>query len=63
VDTDIAASWGEQRRAASAAQVPLGRMGSPEDYVGPTLWLSTAASAFVTGTLIRVDGGTYRQTS
>ena len=63
VDTDIAAGWSPEMRASSIARLPLGRMGVPDDFVGPALWLATAASAFVTGTLIRVDGGLYRQMS
>ena len=42
---------------------PLGRLGMPDDFVGPALWLASDRSAFVTGTLIRVDGGQYRQMS
>jgi NAD(P)-dependent dehydrogenase (short-subunit alcohol dehydrogenase family) len=36
---------------------PVGRLGLPEDLVGTLLWLVSPASAFVTGTLIPVDGG------
>jgi NAD(P)-dependent dehydrogenase (short-subunit alcohol dehydrogenase family) len=61
VDTDIAAGWSAEMRARATADMPLGRMGQAADYVGPALWLATSASAFVTGTLIRVDGGLYRQ--
>jgi NAD(P)-dependent dehydrogenase (short-subunit alcohol dehydrogenase family) len=61
VDTDIAAGWSEEVRARAVADMPLRRMGVAEDFVGPTLWLATPASAFITGTLIRVDGGAYRQ--
>jgi NAD(P)-dependent dehydrogenase (short-subunit alcohol dehydrogenase family) len=63
VDTDIAAGWSLEMRAGAIARVPLGRMGVADDYTGPALWLATSASAFVTGTLIRVDGGLYRQMS
>ncbi len=63
VDTDIAAAWTPEMRAASTKDVPLGRIGAPEDFVGPALWLASARSSFVTGTLIRVDGGAYRQMS
>jgi NAD(P)-dependent dehydrogenase (short-subunit alcohol dehydrogenase family) len=61
VDTDIAATWSPEMRAGAISRVPLARMGVADDYVGPALWLATTASAFVTGTLIRVDGGLYRQ--
>lgn len=36
---------------------PLGRIGQPEDYMGTSVYLSSAASDFVTGSLIVVDGG------
>jgi NAD(P)-dependent dehydrogenase (short-subunit alcohol dehydrogenase family) len=63
VDTDIAAAWTPEMRAATTKDVPLQRIGEPADFVGPALWLASDRSAFVTGTLIRVDGGAYRQMS
>jgi NAD(P)-dependent dehydrogenase (short-subunit alcohol dehydrogenase family) len=36
---------------------PMGRFGDPEDLLGTVLWLLSPASAFVTGTVIPVDGG------
>jgi NAD(P)-dependent dehydrogenase (short-subunit alcohol dehydrogenase family) len=63
VDTDIARSWSPEQRELAARAAPLGRMGTPDDFAGPALWLASERSAFVTGTLIRVDGGHYRQLS
>ncbi|KAK3330896.1 hypothetical protein B0H66DRAFT_79060 [Apodospora peruviana] len=37
--------------------IPQGRMGSPEDLMGPVTFLLSDASAYVTGADIRVDGG------
>jgi NAD(P)-dependent dehydrogenase (short-subunit alcohol dehydrogenase family) len=37
--------------------VPLGRVGSPEDVAGLTLFLSSRAGAYLTGTVIPLDGG------
>ena len=37
--------------------VPLGRLGEPADLVGPVVFLASKAGAFVTGTLLPVDGG------
>ena len=36
---------------------PMARFGNPEDLLGATLWLLSPASAFVTGTIVPVDGG------
>lgn len=38
---------------------PLGRTGKPEDIVGPALFLASDLSAYVTGSIVMVDGG-YR---
>ncbi len=39
------------------ARTPMGRWGTPEDLVGPVLFLCSDAAAFITGTVLRVDGG------
>ncbi|MFI6662205.1 hypothetical protein ACIBL8_42605 [Streptomyces sp. NPDC050523] len=36
---------------------PDGRLRTPDDLVGPTLFLSPAESAFVTGQVLYADGG------
>jgi NAD(P)-dependent dehydrogenase (short-subunit alcohol dehydrogenase family) len=35
----------------------MGRFGEPDDLIGAALWLLSAASAFVTGVVVPVDGG------
>jgi NAD(P)-dependent dehydrogenase (short-subunit alcohol dehydrogenase family) len=35
----------------------MGRFGSPEDLLGAVLWLLSPAAAFVTGTIVPIDGG------
>jgi gluconate 5-dehydrogenase len=37
--------------------VPLGRHSEPEDLIGGAIFLSSDASAYITGTTILVDGG------
>ena len=44
-------------RAAIEAGVPRGRIGSPEDIGGTVIFLSSRAGAYLTGTVIPVDGG------
>ena len=39
--------------------IPLGRIGRPEDIVGPAIFLASDLSAYVTGTIVMADGG-YR---
>jgi NAD(P)-dependent dehydrogenase (short-subunit alcohol dehydrogenase family) len=38
---------------------PLGRAGTPEDIVGPAIFLASELSAYVTGSIVMADGG-YR---
>ncbi|MFI6484055.1 SDR family oxidoreductase [Nonomuraea sp. NPDC050663] len=44
-------------RRAIAGSVPLGRIGSPEDMAGTAIFLASRAGAYLTGTVIPVDGG------
>jgi NAD(P)-dependent dehydrogenase (short-subunit alcohol dehydrogenase family) len=48
---------GKEVREAMLARIPLGRLGEPDDFVGPLLFLLSPASNFVTGQIIYVDGG------
>jgi NAD(P)-dependent dehydrogenase (short-subunit alcohol dehydrogenase family) len=42
---------------AVGAQLPLGRLGNPDDIAGISVFLASRASAYVTGAVIPVDGG------
>ena len=44
---------------ALAKLSPMGRMASPEDIVGPVLFLLSSASAYMTGQTLFVNGGAY----
>lgn len=46
-----------QFRDAIVASCPLGRIGEPEDIAGITIYLASRAGAYLTGTVIPVDGG------
>jgi NAD(P)-dependent dehydrogenase (short-subunit alcohol dehydrogenase family) len=48
--------------AAERGQVvPLGRLGSPEDLAGPTVFLATDDARYITGATLVVDGGVLVQ--
>jgi len=44
-------------RAAIEDEVPLGRIGRPEDMGGTAIYLASRAGAYLTGAIIPVDGG------
>jgi NAD(P)-dependent dehydrogenase (short-subunit alcohol dehydrogenase family) len=44
-------------RAGVEQEVPLGRIGRPDDVAGLTLFLASRAGAYLTGTVIPLDGG------
>jgi len=46
-----------ERKAAITARTPLGRWGHPADIAGAALFLASPAAAFITGTVLPVDGG------
>ncbi len=46
-----------EARSAVEANVPLGRIGRPDDVAGLTLFLTSRAGAYMTGTVIPLDGG------
>lgn len=57
LDTPTTRSWSDDERAAAAAATPLGRPGRPDEVASAAVWLASAAAAFVTGAVLRVDGG------
>lgn len=48
---------GQATKARSLSRIPLGRLGEPEDLVGPAVFLLSEASGFCTGQVLYVDGG------
>ncbi|WP_199616046.1 SDR family NAD(P)-dependent oxidoreductase [Paenibacillus alkalitolerans] len=48
---------GVHKPAVLEARIPAGRMGETEDMIGPALFLSSSMSDYVTGTIIKADGG------
>jgi NAD(P)-dependent dehydrogenase (short-subunit alcohol dehydrogenase family) len=45
------------KHAAYIKNVPLGRIGQPDELKPAAVWLASAASSFATGTILVLDGG------
>jgi NAD(P)-dependent dehydrogenase (short-subunit alcohol dehydrogenase family) len=57
IATDMTAALSDERAAALAAAVPLGRMGQPDEIAAVVAFLASADAAYITGAVIPVDGG------
>jgi 3-oxoacyl-[acyl-carrier protein] reductase len=42
------------------ADIPAGRIGTPEEFAAAALFLASEPARYITGTVIQVDGGAYR---
>jgi 2-deoxy-D-gluconate 3-dehydrogenase len=47
----------ENRSKSILDRIPAGRWGEPDDFKGPVVFLASAASAYVHGTILTLDGG------
>ncbi|MFN8109037.1 MAG: 3-oxoacyl-[acyl-carrier-protein] reductase [Thermoleophilia bacterium] len=55
--TDMTADLPEAQRQQLLDSTPLGRLGTAEDVAGAVAFLCSPAAAFITGTVLQVDGG------
>ena len=57
IETEMTAVLSEEVKKASAAQIPLGYFGKPEDIAKTVAFLASDDAAYITGQVIQVDGG------
>ncbi len=55
--TDMTDRLSDEAKAAMAAAIPVKRFGTPEDVANVVRFLAEEASSFITGEVIKVDGG------
>ncbi|WP_066301658.1 SDR family NAD(P)-dependent oxidoreductase [Arthrobacter luteolus] len=58
IETAALASLPAEAKAGYAAEIPMKRLGQPEDIANATAFLLSDQAAFITGVVLRVDGGT-----
>ncbi|WP_375289901.1 SDR family NAD(P)-dependent oxidoreductase [Qipengyuania sp.] len=49
----------QDKRDRMTARIPLGRLGQPDDMVGPVVFLASDMAEYVTGAALLVDGGAF----
>ncbi|WP_118180713.1 3-oxoacyl-ACP reductase FabG [Paraburkholderia phosphatilytica] len=59
IDTDMTKVLPEEQQAALKTQIPLGRLGSPEDIAHAVAFLASPQAGYITGTTLHVNGGMY----
>lgn len=59
IDTDMTRALNDVQRAALTAQIPLARLGAPDDIAATALFLASPQAAYITGQTLHVNGGMY----
>ncbi|MFW2373236.1 MAG: 3-oxoacyl-ACP reductase FabG [Gammaproteobacteria bacterium] len=59
IDTDMTRALPEEQRDALIKQIPLNRLGDPQDIANAVAFLASPQAAYITGETINVNGGMY----
>jgi 3-oxoacyl-[acyl-carrier protein] reductase len=59
IATDMTGQLPEAQKAALLAQIPLGRLGSPEEVAHTVAFLCSPLAGYITGTELHVNGGMF----
>jgi 3-oxoacyl-[acyl-carrier protein] reductase len=57
IDTDMTRAINEKAQVDWAAQIPLGRLGTPDDVAAAACYLASDEAAYITGHVLAVNGG------
>jgi 3-oxoacyl-[acyl-carrier protein] reductase len=59
IDTDMTRSIDDRSRRRLLEQVPMKRLGQPEDVASAVLFLAVPEAGYITGATLNVNGGMY----
>lgn len=59
IDTDMTRALNDDQKAAILQQIPLAKLGRPEDIAAATVFLASPDAGYITGTTLHVNGGMY----
>ena len=59
IATDMTEGLPEAQKAALLSQIPLGRLGAPEEIAAAVAFLASAQAGYITGTELHVNGGMF----
>ncbi|MCS6763069.1 MAG: 3-oxoacyl-ACP reductase FabG [Candidatus Protistobacter heckmanni] len=59
IDTDMTKALPEEQQAALKTQIPLGRLGQPEDVAAAVAFLASPEAGYISGTTLHVNGGMF----
>jgi 3-oxoacyl-[acyl-carrier protein] reductase len=59
IDTDMTRELPEEQRELLLKQIPLGRLGTPEEIAGLVTFLCSEIAGYITGETVHINGGMY----
>ena len=61
IDTDMTRALSDEQKNGLLGQIPLGRLGAPEDVAHAVVYLASTGAGYVTGATLHVNGGMYME--
>jgi 3-oxoacyl-[acyl-carrier protein] reductase len=59
ISTDMTSHLNDELRQKMLEGIPLGRLGNPEEVAGAVVFLASDAATYITGEVLKVNGGMY----
>jgi 3-oxoacyl-[acyl-carrier protein] reductase len=59
IQSDMTDALSEDRKAVILSEIPMGRIGQPEDIAAAVVFLASDAASYITGQTLHINGGMY----